>query len=375
MRRRWRASALALASMLTFPVGTAVGQQDTDGAGGWRVAAQQLTGEDSSVWNQVSARSASDIWVAGLTSYDIEQSAGVPVVSHWDGKEWRTHVFEEMHEVSDVNGLSAVGPDDVWLSLREYGAKSYLHFDGTEWTSVTTDGSGKWSSPVSALPGEAWTIANARVVAHYDGTEWSHTSIAKHGRLASISAAAPDDVWAVGNAVDTPKGRLASDFQPLAKHWDGQEWRKTPVPSEDCSLTDVVAVARDSAWAQCVGRDKHGGAKSFRVLRWDGVEWTETFGPVLSTSLGTFAANADGQVWLGGTEELWHFDGERWTIGSLPGPQAAGVTFGGRDTYALAALPGTDQAVAVGTAYVDSVDSGQHPRRDLVWRSSSGGSG
>lgn len=369
MRRRWRTFVVVLASMLAFPVGAAAGPQDADGAAGWRVAAQRLTAEDSSVWNQVSARGVADIWVAGLTRYDIEESAGVPVVSRWDGKAWRTHVFDGMHEASDVNGLSAASKDDVWLSIREYDAKRYLHFNGVEWRSITTEGSGKWSGPISALAGEAWTIANARVVAYWDGSSWTRQPVAKHGRLASISAAASDDVWAVGNAVDIPKGRPARDYQPLAKHWDGEKWRKTPVPAKDCSLTDVVAVAPGSAWAQCVGRDKHGGAKSFTVLRWDGEEWTELIGPVLSASLGTFTANAEGQVWLGGTEQMWHFDGQRWTIGSLPGPQAADVTFSGRDTYALTALPGTDQAVAVGTVYVDSTDVHQHPRRDLVWRS------
>ena len=63
-------------------------------------------------------------------------------------------------------------------------------------------------------------------------------------------------------------GDLSSAGPPIAAHWNGgRRWRLAPMPAGGGVLLDVVAVARDDAWAV--------GARGNHALieRWDGLRW------------------------------------------------------------------------------------------------------
>ena len=107
------------------------------------------------------------------------------------------------------------------------------------------------SGVVSISPRDAWAVGSANghsLIEHVDGGPWAIVSAPNIGPLFAVDGTSSDDVWAIG------KGGIL--------HWDGAAWQVSPAPG--VTLTSVVAIAPDDAWA--VG---HG------TLRWDGTSWSQ----------------------------------------------------------------------------------------------------
>jgi hypothetical protein len=145
------------------------------------------------------------------------------------------------------------------------------------------------------------------VIEHWNGRRWTITPTpsVRSGRvlndiLFSISGSGSDDVWAVGVRGGAGGGYGGLGDHPLALHWDGTTWRRTPTPamSDRAIFYGVVAEAR-IAWA--VGDRGVQPRQRPLIERWNGRRWSPVASPG-GFSFGGVAASPDGTVWAVGAD-------------------------------------------------------------------------
>jgi hypothetical protein len=79
------------------------------------------------------ALSPSDVWVGGTASM------GQPGIDHWDGRRWQVTPLPDLGRSTStvlglaVEGIAAVGPDDVWADISEGTSPILLHWNGKSW--------------------------------------------------------------------------------------------------------------------------------------------------------------------------------------------------------------------------------------------------
>lgn len=132
--------------------------------------------------------------------------------------------------------------------------------------------------------------------------------------LTGVSALSPSDVWAVGNHL-TP----ANSFQPVIRHFDGQQWTRVgslPLHGASGYPVSVQALSDDDVW---VGLSSLSGAPS-RVAHWDGSAWSVATLPGGSEIYHVWAAD-DSDVWaVGEGGQVEHYDGHSWSSITTPAP-------------------------------------------------------
>ncbi|WP_026415692.1 hypothetical protein [Actinomadura oligospora] len=157
--------------------------------------------------------------------------------------------------------------------------------------------------------------------------------------LTGVTAPSTRTAWAVGR----------DGTAPLAVHWTGSRWRRTPLPLPDRTvLGGISAASANDAWI--VGTSADGNA---RTVHWNGRHWIPGALPASGgkpNSARGVAERAPGDVWAVGSGNgfagtmavTWHFNGRAWTVtptGSGPG-----------STLNAVAAHAHDDAWAVGTA-------------------------
>ena len=128
----------------------------------------------------------------------------------------------------DVDVRSA---DDVWAVGRygRYFGTLALHWDGSTWTRVATpSAAGQFSyselgGVVAIAPDDVWAVGTSDshpLAVHYDGVSFTESDFpTADANLVDVDARASDDVWAVGTPI------ISSDIgPPAAWHWDGSVW-------------------------------------------------------------------------------------------------------------------------------------------------------
>jgi hypothetical protein len=159
--------------------------------------------------------SSSDVWAVGTDT-----------TCHFDGSSWsvipspqpRGQYSEIAYVLQDV---SAVASNDVWVSgyrVIEFG--EYLedqsiveHWDGNAWT-LTTDVDGHELNGIEALgSNDVWAVgtdATRGVVVHFDGTGWNlvpSPTPKDSGVLSDVEAESSDHLWAAGTSLGSSPGR------------------------------------------------------------------------------------------------------------------------------------------------------------------------
>jgi len=213
----------------------------------------------------VDAAATEDVWAVGSRLTRRQTSA--PVALHWDGKNWdqvRVPAARPGSTVSTVlTAVETLGPADAWAvgywsPGGEYPPRPVIeHWNGSGWRVVDSPGLDSWSElqGVAATgPDDVWAVGNVEVtvgrdfverglIEHWDGTAWTVVRTPFVGgrlpfALESVDARTPDDAWAVGQS----DGRSVLG---LAFHWDGDRWRSASIlnPSDQFQLMTSVAVA------------------------------------------------------------------------------------------------------------------------------------
>jgi len=210
---------------------------------------------------------------------------------HWDGDAWRQVPIPFVDGEVHLDGVSAAGPDDVWVvgetcpgpcSGLAHSTGMTLHWDGTKFTRIRqatlgADRSG-FDAVLSLGPTEAWAVGGRSanrvapsrpLVERWDGARWRLVDTPKTGKgahwfaLAKVPGAG---LWSTGSWVPADAGR------PLVMRRNASgSWGRASVPSPDVHLaylTGVAAIARDDVWV--VGPATSGPL----ALHWTGGAWT-----------------------------------------------------------------------------------------------------
>ncbi|MFC4035359.1 hypothetical protein ACFO3J_28390 [Streptomyces polygonati] len=216
-----------------------VGDQGSDGLGGvlvgrFAAGGWQLTddtglpaGTVEASLLSVSSLARQDAWAVGQ-GYVADTFAPIPVVQHWNGRQWRSVEIPGSADWS-LNQVDEVAPNDVWV------------------VGVDND-------------------SGQSVAVHWDGHHWQRTAtpaFADSAILFDVAARGPSDVWAVGWSRDTDKQIPAG----LALHWDGRSWTQVPLPRGTFSLQAVAL--RPQGGLAVVGGNDDGAV---------GLSWTPAVG-------------------------------------------------------------------------------------------------
>jgi hypothetical protein len=339
---------------------------------GWRITQVMPNLAVGGLW----AGGSRDAWLAGDACADLatcgasDTSNGTLVVRHWDGTSWRAvrppRAYINTPLDQGAGPVAATSASNVWIAAYR-GTESVDYTDMLHWT-----GAG-WAKPVR-LPtaiqaavapsatelwafGDGTTQAQTGYVAHFTGQTWARGPFPLAATVAA--ALSPNDVW-VGGTV--------SFGQPGFEHWDGHQWRATPLPALClCTPTPhavigivavlgIAAVQPDDVWADisAVGSSNPHNAV---LLHWNGTAWARATFPYAGTAVSPITSDGHGGLWLvldvGAKHELWfcHYNAGRWT--RTPVPRRSGKQ---PEVFNLVWIPGTDSQWAAGLSFA-SVDT------------------
>jgi len=212
---------------------------------------------------------------------------------------WRSVALPRVGVTTEVTGMVAAGPTDVWVAMRT--------------------GRG-WSDPQPG-PDESWAMPPEHdVMLHWDGHRWRRVPLPQlHDPVTNLAARTPDDVWGV------------TESDGLIR-WNGRHWRMHPVEGRrhGPELGRVAALARENAWLAAAGFTNRGSHAL--IEHWEGQRWTRVSAPTVSgerTKLTAIAAAGRNDVWAFGAYAIEHgdshliaksgvvtehWDGQRWSI-------------------------------------------------------------
>ncbi|MFC4463488.1 hypothetical protein ACFPH6_02500 [Streptomyces xiangluensis] len=363
---------MALAAMLLLFVTVAGLRAVIDSGMAWKY---DKVFEETGELNDVMATAADDIWVAGDS-----------FLLHDDGTGWQRRPMPSSFGSSlfEHVRLDAVGSSGILLtaSMEEGGAPHMARWDGTRWTALPELPDGHPVADVRAFAADdIWVLDGEAGASHWDGARW--TAMDLPVAVTSLDGVASDDLWAVGyHYPHGPDEGLGSPgAQPATVHWDGRAWKPVPTPDYHYTVpapeqlayfTEVVALAKDDIRVYgdltSIPEDDEGDPLPEAIRsRWNGTGWIK-----LPNSKG--ACSDRGR---------WVRDGERGVVlsagryltggGNCEGislselPSADWIEAGSQQSLrlnAIAAVPGTDKILGVGSA--EAAHDGSATSRSVI---------
>jgi len=238
----------------------------------------------------VSALSPSDAWAVGGSGHNT-------LVLHWNGTRWAQVASPDpSRSGNQLFAVSAASPSDVW-AVGESGTSSprglMLHWNGTAWAQVPIPHPGRGTGTLTGVDAlsrsDAWAVGSydtgrgtrisaKTLVLHWNGTNWTQVTTPSPGpvpmidSLAEVSALSPSDAWAVGESTISN-----GNTEPLVLHWNGTSWAQVASPQLGhfgSSLFGVSPLSPGDAWA--VGVVINANNFTTLVLHWNGTSWTRS---------------------------------------------------------------------------------------------------
>jgi hypothetical protein len=303
----------------------------------------------------LAVRSPRDVWAVGLFS-----------IQHWDGHGWSDVGYPAPQAVgytgtAAFTGIAAVGPEDAWAAAHE----QLEHWDGTRWTATNAApfrqrGTNEYHL-FSNGPDDAWVTwrhernflnggdsVSFGGIEHWNGKAWARIRPpAVENTTPGDDFAYADTPWLVSSpdgaawtAGDIVRGTIAGNLSatPATERWNGQRWRRVPLPriTYPYTLDSVAAPTRTDAWIAGERSSTTGNAAFDSIIvHWDGSRWTVT--PTGFPSTGNFIeeirdiAASPTRAWAVGAYRksynanddglLLSWNGKRWQRLNLSGLQ------------------------------------------------------
>jgi hypothetical protein len=284
----------------------------------------------------VDAVSATDAWAVGYanTTSGVNGTPRDTLAMRWNGTAWSIVATPNPGVTwRELDGVRAFSATDAWAVGWYYEASFTadtltLHWNGSAWSQVATDGPGDAANYFTDVAGVAsndvWAVGSYNnagdprglrhpLAMHYNGTAWTTTPLpetAAGGYLRGVTALASNNVWAVGS-----KNGYAT---PLAYHWDGSAWSEVPTAALSGStggnnlFYGVAGTAADQVWA--VGYQSSGGQPQPLVQRWNGTAFVNETLPSLKlgASLAAVAATNSGPTVFAAGTQIGSLQGNRY---------------------------------------------------------------
>jgi hypothetical protein len=316
----------------------------------------------------VEAASNSDAWAVG------EDQGSKTLALHWNGATWTR--FTTLNPVTNhevqLSSVSEVASNDVW-AVGSYSDSSWIvhtvaeHWDGAHWTIVPTPPtpSGARSLVLEAVKmiahDNGWAVgsentsgSNMTVIEHWDGHSWtrvpSPNAAVSINDLRSIAVISPSDIWATGNAYG-----LGS----IVLHYDGANWalaRTVPVNLEALAAASGseifnVGYYNKNSINQSYAEEYHGTTWLQQTTPNAGTDTVVVYGAAAVSATEVFAVGFHYHT-AGSTNQpfamMWN--GTSWVLSQ---PLAVDSTV----LNAVAAIPGTKDAFAVGISHNTTTDT------------------
>jgi hypothetical protein len=271
----------------------------------WSQVATPATPGNTATLVAVSASSATDAWAVGHTQ--VNKSGFAPLALHGNGTAWSVSPSAATALAGQIaDGVADIGPTDAYAiggGLGSAHSGLVAQWNGTTWTRVTVPppNNNNMLSNLNAIsadgPNDVWIVGTfldeisptffptETYSLHWNGTAWSvvpmplinSSSINAFFHFNAIKANSPTDVWAVGDS-----GVVDGGSSTLIEHWNGTAWSIVPSPSpgSDDLLSGVTTSnAANDVWA--VGSDVPAGATQAQTLtlNWNGTAWTTVASP------------------------------------------------------------------------------------------------
>lgn len=262
----------------------------------------QVTGEQVRIWQGVTRKN-----LRRLFGVDSKQLWAITLDSllSYDGEKWTeqqgpTSPLQPAPVFSYLAAIWGTGKDNLWVA-GNLGPYFRLAADGFKPSSVT-------QGTVQALYGfganDIFAAGEAGLLSRWNGTQWVPQSEQSYHHYQSLFALSPKKVF-------------AASTDGIISEFDGHTWR--PRYYLEHGITALWGTGPDNLWAVGLGRNSY---------QYDpvGDDWkpidTGVFGVLSSASGG-----APDDIWAVGQENdrtgtrtgiLLHWDGMRWTRGSLP---------------------------------------------------------
>ena len=197
------------------------------------------------------------------------------------------------------------------------------------WKWVATDTAESFTAITALSTNDAWAVGTRKensfkiaIIAHWDGKQWRDTplltDIADSWSINDIAASDALHVWAVGSN---------NNDQPLILRWNGSAWEKATTPATGADgnqLTSIAIASGQDIWA--VGGSIFTPTTPTQTLHpfaehWDGQSWHIV--PVSAS--GTFSdigVGASGDAWgiIGQSNQIVRWDGQAWKTMPSPAP-------------------------------------------------------
>jgi hypothetical protein len=178
---------------------------------------------------------ADDVWAVGYMDTSDDR---LPIVEHFDGSAWTAVDTPDLPGESELFGVSARSANDVWAAGIVFATPSASHtliehWDGKTWSQVASpDGAGHSSrlvdvtvlarGDVLAVGASSGGQRSEPLTEHWEGHGWSvvDTGIGflTGAQLTAINATSADNVEAVGGH------SFGHKDHSLTEHWDGSTW-------------------------------------------------------------------------------------------------------------------------------------------------------
>jgi hypothetical protein len=320
--------------------------------------------------NGVAATVGGFAWAVG-EQYQGLIAPGDPLVLRSAGGRWIRVRLPAVRWQGSLTGVAAVSRTDAWaIGTDVSGNPHIVHGRGGIWSDVPFPGRatpGVTLTAIAAAPGvNPWVTENGPnrpVLLHWTGSRWaSQAAPPGDTSLSTLTVRSATNVWAAGFAPDP-----ADAYQSLAavSHWNGSAWTTLGTAgTAQWDVAAVVAAGPDDVWVS-------GGVWPFPpfegelpaplLAHWNGTSWTQASLPLTLAFLPWLTAAPSGRpAWASvepyllpsgvtipqGSAVFLNYNGSAWKLSfgpaTTPEPENP-------KTY-LAAVPGTTQTLAVGTA-------------------------
>lgn len=279
-----------------------------------------------------------------------DASGAKPAAPDSCGVKWR-NVYSPNTSTTATNTLEdidAVSTGNVWAvgyRITDGGVFRTMiqHWDGTEWSIVSSPNAGSSSSSnflnsvVAVSANDVWAggyyyasggVATTLLL-HWNGSTWSVSASSQPGEIESLDAVSATNVWAVGHVYSSPAERT------LSLNWNGSTWAAAATPNIGTaanSLYDVSATSAGTVYAVGSYYDSALAKTRSLAMRRNGSAWELVSGTTSTgdseTLFGVEVLSA-GNIWAVGTWDsqttddltyIVHWNGSSWAQITSPNP-------------------------------------------------------
>jgi hypothetical protein len=198
-------------------------------------------------------------------------------------------------------GVWGHGPDDVWAVGGNLDQPLVMHNDGTAWRRLAVPGSSLLWNVYGFRAADAYAVGDNGLILHYDGDTWTQVPSGTNATLFGLWGASGDDVWIVGRDLTTNSAVVLR----------GTDDGFTPVTTIPTELRPTALYKAHGFAPDDVVMVGDGGA-----LRWNGSEWRKDAVPTNEPLRSAWGRNANDVYAVGGrgVAEILHSDGDTWSL-------------------------------------------------------------